>query len=175
MSPPYGRERRSSRSRGTEGWTYGTRGKSVIWYCPPGGGEADRCKNKPEVRKYLEKRPSGGNNKQILDLCTFEVKDAPASWEKVEIKRDSDCSDCEQGRGEEGSDSSDDEGESGDGRDDGTIAGRGGSPSRSAPGRRHRTNSSWSSVRKVRYDLACVVPQTTGDASVLEYSSAHVK
>lgn len=85
MRSPARRVRRSS-SRGHAGWTYASDGKGqVIWYCPPYGGEADRCGSKVQLFRYWAQ---SGSKPPKDDQFTFKTVDAPRHWKKIELNSD---------------------------------------------------------------------------------------
>ncbi|CBN77483.1 expressed unknown protein [Ectocarpus siliculosus] len=68
-----------------QAWTYGSFGKErVLWYCPPGGGEADRCTSSEQLQAYLRERYGNG---RVPGQFTFSGKDAPPQWERVDARR----------------------------------------------------------------------------------------
>ncbi|CAM9448467.1 unnamed protein product, partial [Scytosiphon promiscuus] len=133
MPSPYGRERRRRCSGDRAGWTYAADDKgTVVWYCPPGGCEADRCKNFMHLKAYFKKHGSR-TSKNIHDQFNFRAEGVPEYWKRVEVNGDGQESEqAEKGGGSDGSSS---DSTSGGDHAAGAIAQRGGSPGRSGRSR----------------------------------------
>eukprot|EP00752_Nemacystus_decipiens_P010845 g9643.t1 len=70
---------------GEEVWTYGVLDAlSVVWYCPPGGGEAHRLSSRPQLEDYWRK--TRGHDR-VPEHFTFRDKDAPPHWTRVGVDR----------------------------------------------------------------------------------------
>lgn len=67
-------------------WAYGVLDAlSVVWYCPPGGVEADRLSSRPQLEEYWRK--SHGNNAKVPEHFTFRDRDAPPNWNRIHVDR----------------------------------------------------------------------------------------
>ncbi|CAM9589705.1 unnamed protein product, partial [Ectocarpus sp. 8 AP-2014] len=57
----------------------------VLWYCPPDGGNDDRCGSKPQLIRYWAQ---SGSKPPKDDQFTFKTVDAPLHWKKIEVNSD---------------------------------------------------------------------------------------
>lgn len=68
-------------SEAGQGWTYATDGNGrVLWYCPIGGGEEDRCANKPMLMAYWKRQH---RNDRVPPHFNFKEKDVPRYYKSV--------------------------------------------------------------------------------------------
>ncbi|CAN0333308.1 unnamed protein product [Pylaiella littoralis] len=66
-----------------EAWTYAAVGNmNVVWYCPPGGGEADRLSTRAQLLEFWRRRHG---HARIPGCFTFRGKDAPAQWKRTHV------------------------------------------------------------------------------------------
>lgn len=73
-----------------EAWTYAAVGNlNVVWYCPPGGGEADRLSNRAQLVEYWQRKHG---HTQVPGWFTFRGKDAPAHWKRTQVGQPSEDS-----------------------------------------------------------------------------------
>lgn len=81
MPSPSSGGRRSRRSAAV--WTYATdRTGQVLWYCPPGGSEDKRCRNRLEIQDYWKKQ-YGSTTSIPYRHFTFKKKDVQPYWKSV--------------------------------------------------------------------------------------------
>lgn len=65
-------------------WTFAANSKGeVLWYCPSGGSEDERCGNRPHLQDYWKKH-YGGTAKFPADQFTFKAEGAPSSFKRVD-------------------------------------------------------------------------------------------
>lgn len=113
MPPPSSGGRRSQRSAAI--WTYAAdRTGQVLWYCPPGGSEDKRCRNRVAIQDYWRKQ-YGSTTGIPYDQFTFKNKDVPPYWKSVgaDTSRDD-----ESDEGQQESNGSSSDGGRGGGRSD---------------------------------------------------------
>lgn len=80
---PARRSRSGRNSVATQRWTYAALDEKdlVLWYCPPGGGESDRCHGIVQIQAYFK-------SNDVAEFFNFKLDDVPAAYIRVHLEEE---------------------------------------------------------------------------------------